>query len=387
MTEDIYEHLDLPRIVNAAGGFTAYGGSRMLESTLRRMNEVAKSYTDIRALQAAVHCRLAELTHNEAAFVSNGADAGLYLCAAAAVEQRAGRPIRYLSREEIGSYEVIVFTAHHNPYDFVLQQLGVQTHSIGYANFIEPITCEALKHNITDRTVAIFFFQAEHGWTAQGGLPFEETLSVARKFELPLIIDCAAQLPPKENLWKFTQAGAAAALFSGGKDLRGPQSSGLVVGERSFLKIISRIGFPNYGHGRMMKTGREEIVGLYWAVKEYLEADEDARLAWADEAVAEICLSLAGSRIFAAERDPYSEAGQPIARARLKLLGEITERQVLDHLRAQNPPVVCGSDSPGEVMVAPMCMEPEEVPIVIAALRSCERDLASDLKNTSLESR
>ena len=63
----------------------------------------------------------------------------------------------------------------------------------------------------------------------------------------------------------------------------------------------------------MMKTGREEIVGLYWAVKEYLEADEDARLAWADDAVAEICGALAGSRIFAAERDPYSEAGQPIA--------------------------------------------------------------------------
>ena len=375
MTEEIYEHLGVPRLVNAAGGFTAYGGSRMLESTLRRMNEAARSYTDIRTLQAAVHRRLAELTHNEAAFVAGGADAGLYLCAAAAVELRAGRPIRYLSGEEIGGYEVIVFTAHHNPYDFVLQQLGVRTKTLGYANFIEPITCEALQHNITDRTVAIFFFQAEHGWTTQGGLPFEDTLAVARAGGLPVIIDCAAQLPPKENLWKFTQAGATAALFSGGKDLRGPQSSGLVVGEREFLQIVTRIGFPNYGHGRMMKTGREEIVGLYWAVKEYLEADEEARLAWAEDAVAEICRSLAGSRIFAAERDPYSEAGQPIARARLRLLGGITEQQVLDHLRGQDPPVVCGSDEPGQVMVTPMCMEPEEVPIVIEALRRCECDL------------
>lgn len=269
-----------------------------------------------------------------------------------------------------------MFTAHHNPYDFVLQQLGVRTKTLGYANFIEPITREALTHNITDRTAAIFFFQAEHGWTTQGGLPFEDTVAVARMHGLPLVIDCAAQLPPKENLWKFTQAGATAALFSGGKDLRGPQSSGLLVGERWFLEIVTRIGFPNYGHGRMMKTGREEIVGLYWAVKEYLEDDEDARLAWADEAVAEICTALAGSRLFAAERDPFSEAGQPIARARLRLLGGIGEQQVLDHLRAQDPPVVCGSESPGEVTVAPMCMEPEEVPIVIEALRRCERDLA-----------
>ncbi len=278
MAEDIYDHLGVARLVNAAGGFTAYGGSRMRESTLKRMNEAARSYTDIRALQAAVHGRLAKLTRNEAAFVSNGADTGLYLCAAAAVERRAGRPIRYLSPEEIGAYEVIVFTAHHNPYDFVLQQLGVRTKTLGYANFIEPITREALTHNITDRTAAIFFFQAEHGWTTQGGLPFEDTVAVARMHGLPLVIDCAAQLPPKENLWRFTQAGATAALFSGGKDLRGPQSSGLLVGERWFLEIVTRIGFPNYGHGRMMKTGREEIVGLYWAVKEYLEADEDARL-------------------------------------------------------------------------------------------------------------
>ena len=202
------------RLVNAAGGFTAYGGSRMRESTLWRMNEAARSYTDIRALQATVHRRLAELTRNEAAFVSNGADTGLYLCAAAAVERRAGRPIRYLGAEEIGGYEVIVFTAHHNPYDFVLQQLGVRTKTLGYANFIEPITRQALEHNITDRTAAIFFFQAEHGWTTQGGLPFEDTAAVARMHGLPLVIDCAAQLPPKENLWKFTQAGATAALFS-----------------------------------------------------------------------------------------------------------------------------------------------------------------------------
>ena len=60
----------------------------------------------------------------------------------------------------------------------------------------------------------------------------------------------------------------------------------------------------------------------------------------------------------------------------MRLLGGIGEQQVLDHLRAQDPPVVCGSESPGEVTVAPMCMEPREVPVVIEALRRCERDLA-----------
>lgn len=380
MAEDIFEHLGVPRIVNAAGGFTAYGGSRMLPSTVERMSEIAESYTDIRLLQTVVHRRLAELTHNEAAFVSNGADAGLYLCAAAAVERRAKRPIRYLSQQEIGSYEIIIFSSQHNPYDFVLHQLGVRTKILGFANFIDPITNETLKHNITDRTVAIFFFQAEHGWATQGGLPFDSTIAVSKTFNLPLIVDCAAQLPPKENLWKFTKAGATAALFSGGKDLRGPQSSGLVLGQHDFLNIVTGIGFPNYGHGRMMKTGREEIVGLYWAVKEYMDADENGRIAWVDKAVTEICRSLESSKIFSPERSPYSEAGQPIARARLRLLHKkITEQQVLNQLRSQDPPVVCGSESPGEVTIAPMCMEPAEVPIVIEALRQCEHKLIAGL--------
>ena len=94
MAETIYEHLGVAPIINAAGGYTSFGGSRMLEPTLRRMNEAARSYTDLRELQAEVHRRLAEITQNEAAFVSNGADTGLYLCAAAAVERKAGRPAR-----------------------------------------------------------------------------------------------------------------------------------------------------------------------------------------------------------------------------------------------------------------------------------------------------
>ena len=375
MSESIYEHLGISPIINAAGGYTALGGSRMLESTLQRMNEAARNYSDLRELQAEVHRRLAEITRNEAAFVSNGADTGLYLCAAAAVERKAGRPIRYMNLDEIRSYEVVVFAAHHNPYDFVLQQLGVQTRIIGYSNFIEPLTAETLQHSITDRTVAVFFFLAEGGWGAPGGLPFQTTLDVTRACGLPLVIDCAAQLPPKENLWKFTQAGAAAAVFSGGKDIRGPQASGLIVGSQPFLEIVTRIGFPNYGYGRMMKTGREEIVGLYWALREYLQSDEPARLAWAEDAVADICRSLQGSRLFEAQRVPRNEAGQPIVRARLRLAGGISEQQVLSHLRAQTPSVVCASESAGEVMVTPMTLEPDEVSIVIEALRRCEREL------------
>ena len=79
---------------------------------------------------------------------------------------------------------------------------------------------------------------------------------------MPFIVDAAAQLPPPENLWRFTQQGADLVLFSGGKGLQGPQSSGLIVGKKSLIEAIAFNGPPNPFIGRGMKVGKEELVGL-----------------------------------------------------------------------------------------------------------------------------
>ena len=106
-----------------------------------------------------------------------------------------------------------------------------------------------------------------------GDLPLAEVIEVATRHGIPVVVDAAAQLPPVSNLWNFTQMGAALAVFSGGKDLRGPQSSGLVLGRRDLIEACRMHGSPNRSVGRPMKVGKEEMMGLLVAVERYLTLD------------------------------------------------------------------------------------------------------------------
>ena len=98
-------------------------------------------------------------------------------------------------------------------------------------------------------------------------------IAIAHRHGVPLVVDAAAQLPPVENLWRFTGMGADLALFSGGKGLCGPQSSGLVLGRQDLIDAIAFNANPRMAIGRPMKVGKEEIAGLLAAVKRYLALD------------------------------------------------------------------------------------------------------------------
>ena len=89
----------------------------------------------------------------------------------------------------------------------------------------------------------------------------------------PVVVDAAAQLPPVENLQRFTRMGADMVIFSGGKTLKGPQDSGLIVGKSSYLEDCLRFGAPAHGVCRGCKTSREAVAGLCAAVEAYVKKD------------------------------------------------------------------------------------------------------------------
>ena len=345
MQGDIYEHLGVPTLINAAGTYTVVGGSRMSPGTLEAIRQAAGQHVEIRELQKVVHGKIAEMTRNEAAFICNGAASGLYLCTAAAIAKKQGRPAYYLEKETIAKSEIIIFSAHRNPYGFAVSQFGAQVREIGYPNIILPLTKRDLEMAINDNTAAIFFFAGDNGgWIAQGGLSFEETIEVAQAHHVPVVVDCAAQIPPIDTLWRYTEAGADAVVISGGKDLKGPQASGLVLGKKHLLTHVTETGFPNYGYGRMLKTGREEIVATYWALKEALETDYDARNQWAEEQIIALAKGLQGS-IFSVQRTYPNEAGQPMARASVCFPKYIDEQLVLKRLMQGQNRVMCNSET------------------------------------------
>lgn len=376
MENSVYKKLNITPMINAAGTYTMVGGSRMSEQTLADMAEAARSHVDIKELQTKVNERLAELTRNESASVCNGAASGLYLAAATCVAQKSGRPFNNLSLPEISEYEILMFAAHRNPYDWSIRQLGVKLIEIGYPNTMQTATPDDLRDAINEKTAGIFFMFANRGgWIAEGGLDLESTLKVASEKNIPVIVDAAAQVPPVENLWKFTQMGATAVLFSGGKDLRGPQSSGLVVGKKDFLTTFTKINFFNYGIGRMLKTGREEIVGLLSAVEQYVTMNHTKRNDWVEVQVKKLIDFSESSELYNIVRVFPNEAGQPMARAEVLLkTSDITLEQISIFLRDGTPSIFTFVDR-GHLFINPMTLFEGEIEVIIEQLKKIEADI------------
>ncbi len=373
MTRDIYRELGVRTVINAAGTYTMVGGSRMSEETLSAMASAARNHVVIKELQQKVHERLASITRNEAAFVTNGAAAALHIAGASAIARKWGRPFPSLSPEQIAKSEIIVHRAHRNPYDWSLRLLNCRMTEIGFPNMILPTTEDDLEYAVTDNTAAVFyFFMPPGGWVAKGALSLEATIRVASRHGIPVIVDAAAQVPPAENLWRITGQGADACIFSGGKDLRGPQASGLMVGKKDFFSWVEKTAFPTYGVGRMFKVGREEIVGLLAAVEQYVSMDGEARVQWAEGRIAAAMKAFAGSSMVSVERLYPNEAGQPFPQMAFRFAVPGCSDDVLRLLREGDPSIFTMAADGESVFVNPMTLRDSELDSIGERMKEIE---------------
>ena len=359
-----YQSLGMRPLINAYATVTKYGGSLMPPEVLAAMNEAAGSFVDLAELQRRVGERLARLTRNEAAYVTSGAAAGVMLSAAASVLVKQPDLAGQLPRMAGLPREAIVQRHHRNSYDFAAQQAGLRFVEI------EPSPA-ALRAAINERTACIFWFQGNMNTADE--IPLAEMIAVGAAHEIPVIVDAAAQLPPVENLWRFTGMGASLALFSGGKDLRGPQSSGLMLGKREFIEAIRPISNPNHGFGRPLKVGKEEMLGLLAAVERYLQLDHQARERYCEEAVALFLAALDPLPGLHAERAFPNEAGQPLPWCRVTVdsvrLGKTADDIVAAFL-AHEPAIAVSPLDATRFHINPMTLQPgEEIIVRDAALQ------------------
>jgi L-seryl-tRNA(Ser) seleniumtransferase len=254
------------------------------------MRDAAGSFIQLDELQRAVGRRLAELTGNEAAYVSSGAAAGMALATAACVAGTDPARINRLPDTSGMKNEVIAHRSQRNGYDHAIRQVGVTLVEIGMGRSAAAWELEAA---INERTAAVFYFGGMH--FAESAIPLPEVVRIAHAHDVPVIVDAAAQIPPISNLWHFTrELGCDLAIFSGGKGLCGPQSSGLVLGRRDLIDACAVNGPPNHSIGRPMKVGKEELVGLLTAVEWSLRRDEPALIADYERQVAYLIDRLQG---------------------------------------------------------------------------------------------
>ncbi len=368
----LLSELKVPPIINANATLTRLGGSLMPHEVREAMDEAAHAWVDLPLLQRAAGERIALLTHNEAAYISTGAAAGIVLAVAACMTRGDLARVKLLPGQDGApdpKDEVIVFQSHRNPYDHAVRLPGARMVLIGDDTQTTPAQLEAA---FTSRTAAFVWFQG--AMTGQADLPIEQVIAACAARDVPLIVDAAAQLPPMENLWRFTQLGASAAIFSGGKALSGPQGTGLVVGKKWLIDAMRPIGSPNQGFGRPMKVSKEDTAGLLAAVERYLTLDHAGKRERDEHVVAEWCAVwnlLPGVR---ALRSFPNEAGQPLPRVELTWDPAVlnkTGEQVAEALLAGTPAISVATSAEHGIYVNPWTVLDHEVPIVqrrIAAL-------------------
>jgi L-seryl-tRNA(Ser) seleniumtransferase len=162
--------------------------------------------------------------------------------------------------------EVIMQKSHRFGYDHAVRNCGVK--------IVEVETVADLERAITPQTAMMLFYNNNN---SVGQIRDEEFVRLGKKHGVPTMNDCAADVPPVENLWKYTAMGFDLVVFSGGKGIRGPQSAGLLLGRKDLIKAARANAAPNGNSiGRGMKVNKEEMLGMLAAIERFVKLDHVA---------------------------------------------------------------------------------------------------------------
>ncbi len=266
----IYEELNLRPFINAAGTYTSLSACVMPREVVAAMEEASRQHVSIPELQAAAGDRIASLVGAEAALITAGCADALTHATAACVCGTDEEKIRRVPDTAGMKNEVIFQKSHRFGYDHAIRNVGIK--------IVEIETEEELWSAITDRTAMLFFLNLAND---KGAIQRERFAEIAKDAGIPSLIDAAADLPPVENLSAFLKMGYDLAAFSGGKGLKGPQCSGLLLGRKDLIDAAFLNGSPHSDSvGRPAKVGKEEVVGLMTAVELYIKKDHEAE--WVD---------------------------------------------------------------------------------------------------------
>jgi len=263
---DVYKELGVHPLLNAAGTYTALGGSCMRPEVVEAMAAAAKQFVPLLDLQGAVGRKIATLIGCEAAMVTSGAASALTLGTAACVAGKDAEKIRRLPETTDMKNEVIIQKAHRYGYDHAVRNVGVK--------MIEVETKAELEKAVNARTAMMLFY---NDFDELGKIKVEEFVKLGKKLGIPTFNDAAAEVPPVENLTRYLKMGYDLVTFSGGKGLRGPQNAGLLLGRKDLLEAAAQHNNPHTDTiGRTNKVGKEELVGMWAALELYFKQDHAA---------------------------------------------------------------------------------------------------------------
>ncbi len=270
----LYQRMGVAPVINAAGSITRLGGTRTRPETLEMMSRAARVMVNIDDLNRAAGRELARLTGAEAGFVCSGAAGGLVLQAAAVIAGNDPVRMRQLPNTDGLKNEIVIHTMHRFPYDQAYRVAGAKMVEFGDYLFAHPWQLEGA---INERTAAVAYLCAP--FASNKVLPLDRVCEIAHAHDVPVIVDAASMLPPRGNLYRYLNDGADMVVYSGGKGIRGPQGSGILVGRADLIEAAAAQANPAQFLGRGMKVAKEEVIGLVASLAAFVEEDEAAEMA------------------------------------------------------------------------------------------------------------
>ena len=269
---DLFKELGIRTFINARATLTLMTGSLMQDEVIEAINNSSKRYCMLDELQDKVGAKIAELCHAEAATVTSGAFSAIMLGTAGVLsgnDPAKAAMIPHLEGSGMKT-EVILQKGHNIGYYQAIKNCGV--------TMVWVETREDLDRAINSKTAMMAFMNCN---TNAGQIKHKEWLEVAKKNNIPALIDIAADVPPIENFWKFNDMGFDLVCLSGGKAIRGPQSSGVLMGRKDLI-AAARINASPRGStiGRGHKVNKEEILGLYVAIEKFIRTGDEEWKFW-----------------------------------------------------------------------------------------------------------
>jgi uncharacterized pyridoxal phosphate-dependent enzyme len=361
----VYEALGVKHVINATGTVTNLGGSLMPSEVAAAWVEASRHFVNLLDLHDKVGKKIARLIGVEAALVTTGA-AGALLLGTAAVVTRGNRNfIRRLPNTAGMKNEVILQKAHHSCYDNQLTDVGVK--------LIDVERPADLAWAVNERTALMFFMNVAE---PHGHIPCREWLTLAKRYRVPTLLDAAADVPPLERLSGYNRMGFDLVAISGGKALRGPNDTGLLLGRKTFIEAAKLNTNPHCGTiGRMMKVGKEDMIALLAAVQRFVNLDHAAEWREYERRIGVIEEALKGIPTLRCERLVPAIANHvphlllDWDARRLRVSGERLTRALL----AADPPIQIGRVSgTGErgVLISVLTLQTGEERIVAERLRA-----------------
>jgi seryl-tRNA(Sec) selenium transferase len=276
-TGDIYAELGVTPLVNINGTLTVIGGSVMRPEVMELIRRGNEHFVLIDELEVAAGKFITKLCKSPAGYtglVTAGAAAAMVVGYAGMMTEDLEPRLRDIP--DVSNFprnEVIIQKSHRYPFDHQIRQTG--------AKLVEVETREEMIAAINSKTLAIHFTNI---LSDKGKVSGPETVAIAKEHNLYTFNDAAADVPPKERLWEYPVMGFDMVAFSGGKDIRGPQASGILIGKEELIRYALMNMSPQEDRiGRCCKVGKETILGLLKALEIFVNQDFDATLKMYDE--------------------------------------------------------------------------------------------------------